>query len=147
MAGTSRTPWHLWVVGVVALLWNGFGAYDFVMTTTQGEAYMRSMGMTQPMIDYFNAMPAWMYGPWILGVWGAVAGTILLLMRSRWAAPAFGLSVVGAVVSCLYQKVINPMPPLPEAMQAMGYMCYVIVAIAAVLLWYAWTMRKKGVLG
>ncbi len=147
MAGTSKTPWHLWVVGAVALLWNGFGGYDFIMTTTQGEPYMRSMGMTQPMIDYFNAMPAWMYGPWILGVWGAVAGTILLLMRSRWAVTAFALSLLGAVVSLIYQKVIDPMPPLPEAMQAMGYMSYVIVVIAAFLLWYAWTMRKKGVLG
>ena len=25
---TVKTPWHLWVVGVLALLWNGFGAYD-----------------------------------------------------------------------------------------------------------------------
>ncbi|WP_440136941.1 ABC transporter permease subunit, partial [Klebsiella pneumoniae] len=32
------------------------------------------------MIDYFNAMPMWMYGPWILGVWGAVLGSILLLV-------------------------------------------------------------------
>lgn len=21
----TRTPWHLWVVGVIAVLWNGFG--------------------------------------------------------------------------------------------------------------------------
>ena len=27
---TRSTPWHLWVVGVVSLLWNGFGAYDFL---------------------------------------------------------------------------------------------------------------------
>lgn len=70
----TKTPWHLWLVGVLSLLWNGFGAYDFVMTNTQGEAYMRASGMTQPMIDYYNAMPTWMYGPWVLGVFGAVLG-------------------------------------------------------------------------
>lgn len=146
MTEKMKTPWHLWVVGLVSLLWNGFGAFDFIMTNTQGEAYMRSAGMTQPMIDYFVAMPTWMYAPWILGVWGAVAGSILLLLRSRWAVVAFALSLIGAVVSAVYQKIINPMPPLPEAMQAMGYMSYVIVVIAAFLLWYAWAMRKKGVL-
>lgn len=146
MTEKAKTPWHLWVVGLVSLLWNAFGAFDFVMTNTQGEAYMRSAGMTQPMIDYFVAMPTWMYGPWILGVWGAVAGSILLLLRSRWAVVAFALSLIGAVVSAIYQKLINPMPPLPEAMQTMGYMSYVIVVIAAFLLWYAWAMRKKGVL-
>ena len=25
---TGRTPIHLWIIGAVALLWNGFGCYD-----------------------------------------------------------------------------------------------------------------------
>ena len=52
---TVRTPWHLWAVGVVSLLWNGFGAYDFIMTSTQGETYMRSMKFSQEMIDLARA--------------------------------------------------------------------------------------------
>ena len=147
MAATKKTPWHLWLVGAIALLWNGFGAYDFIMTNTQGAAYMRSSGMTQSMIDYFMAMPTWMYVPWTLGVWGAVAGTVLLLTRSRWAVHAYALSLVGAVVSLIYQKFIAPIPPLPEALAVMAYMPYVIVGIAALLLLYARAMRKTGVLG
>ncbi|HEY0600718.1 hypothetical protein [Brevundimonas sp.] len=143
---TTRTPWHLWVVGVLSLLWNGFGGYDFIMTTTQGEAYFRASGFDQAMIDYYNAMPAWMYAPWILGVWGAVAGSILLLMRSRFAVPAFALSLLGALVSLVYGQFMNPMPELPPAMAMMKYMPYVITLIAAFLAWYAWTMSKKGVL-
>jgi hypothetical protein len=30
------TPWHLWLVGVLALLWNSFGAFDYVMTIPTG---------------------------------------------------------------------------------------------------------------
>ena len=141
----TKTPWHLWVVGVLSLLWNGFGAYDFIMSTTKGEAYMRASGMTQPMIDYYDAMPAWMYGPWTLGVWGAVLGSVLLLIRRRLAVPAFTLSLLGAAASLIYGKV-NPMPPLPPAMAAMGYMPWIIVLIAALMLWYAWAMAKRGVL-
>ena len=77
MADGTKTPWHVWLVGGLSLLWNAFGGYDFIMTNTQGETYMRASGMTQPMIDYFNAMPTWMYVPWTLGVWGAIAGSIL----------------------------------------------------------------------
>ena len=143
---TVRTPWHLWVVGVVSLLWNGFGAYDFVMSSTQGETYMRAAGMTQAMIDYYNAMPTWMWGPWILGVWGAVLGSILLLARSRWAVWAFALSLLGALVSMIYTKVMNPPPPPPAEMAMMAWMPYAILVIAAFLAWYAWTMEKKGVL-
>ena len=145
MTDANKTPWHLWLVGVVSLMWNAFGGYDFFMSVTQGETYWRASGMTQPMIDYYNAMPTWMYGPWIIGVWGAVLGSVLLLMRRRFAVPVFGLSLLGAVVSLLY-GVMNPMPELPPAMAAMTYMPWVIVVIAALLLWYAWAMGKKGVL-
>ena len=44
MIETVKTPWHLWLVGVLSLLWNGFGAFDFIQTTTRGEAYMRAAG-------------------------------------------------------------------------------------------------------
>jgi len=145
MAVGTKTPWHLWVVGVVSLLWNAFGGFDFVMSTTRGESYWRESGMTQPMIDYYNAMPAWMYGPWILGVWGAVIGSILLLVRKNLAVPVFAASLLGAVISLLY-GLFNPMPPLPPAMAVMTYMPWGIVVIAALLLWYAWAMKKRGVL-
>lgn len=142
---TVKTPWHLWVIGVVSLLWNAFGGYDFIMTNTQGEAYMRASGMTQPMIDYFMAMPTWMYVPWTLGVWGAVAGSILLLLRSRWTVWAWALSLVGAVVSLGY-GLMNPMPGLPPEMAMMKWMPWAIVVIAALLLLYARAMRRKGIL-
>jgi hypothetical protein len=142
----AATPWHLWAVGGISLLWNGFGGYDFVMSVTQGETWWRASGMTQPMIDYFNAMPNWMYVPWVLGVWGAVAGSILLLLRSRFAVHAFALSLLGAVGNLLYGLVIARMPALPPEMAMMAYMPWAIVVIAAFLAWYAWTMSKKGVL-
>jgi hypothetical protein len=145
MADGTKTPRHLWLAGGLSLLWNGFGAYDFIMTNTQGAAYMRASGMTQPMIDYFLAMPTWMYGPWTLGVWGAFAGSILLLLRMKWAVPAFALLLVGAVVSLIF-GLLNPMPGLPPEMAVMAWMPWVIVVIAAVLLGYAWTMGKRGVL-
>ena len=143
---TTRTPWHLWAVGAISLLWNAFGAYDFFMSITQGEAYWRASGMSEDMIAYYNAMPTWMYVPWVLGVWGAVAGSILLLMRSRFAVHAFVASLFGAVVSLLYGAVIDKAPAPPPELAVMAYMPYVIAVIAAVLAWYAGSMRKKGVL-
>jgi hypothetical protein len=102
--------------------------------------------MTDAMIAYYNAMPTWMYVPWVLGVWGAVAGSILLLLRSRFAVHAFVLSLLGAVVSLLYGAVIDKAPAPPPEMAVMAYMPYVITVIAAFLAWYAWTMSRKGVL-
>ena len=98
----ATRPWHLWLVGIVAVLWNAYGAYDYVMTNTQGEAYLRSAGMTDAQITYFNAMPDWMTAVWAIGVWGGVLGSLLLLLRSKWSLHVFLASLAAVVVSVIY---------------------------------------------
>ena len=84
MVETVKTPWHLWAVGVLSLLWNGFGAFDFVQTVARGEAYMPEAGFGDEMISYYNALPSWMYAPWVLGVWGAVIGSGQVDVEPSW---------------------------------------------------------------
>jgi hypothetical protein len=140
----SRAPWHLWVVGLVGLLWNGFGAYDYLMTNIQGDAYMRSMGMTDAQIAYMGAMPAWMTAVWAVGVWGAVAGTILLLMRSRWSVHVYAVSLAALLVSLVYAYALSDGA---RVMGQMGMIMNLVVTAGAVFfLWYAWTMRRRGAL-
>ncbi len=39
------TPTHLWIVGVLSLLWNLFGCYDYLMSELSPASYFASMGM------------------------------------------------------------------------------------------------------
>ncbi|HYC97002.1 hypothetical protein [Brevundimonas sp.] len=141
---TTRTPWHLWVVGVVSLLWNGFGATDFAMTMVNREAWFEMMKVTPEQAALMAAMPAWTYVAWFAGTWGAFLGTLALLFRSRWAVQLFLVSLIGLAISLVYSY------GLSEAGASMGqkgvitYAC--ITAGALFFLWYAWTMGKKGVL-
>lgn len=66
--GQTKAPWHLWLVGVLATLWNGFGAFDFTATFSRFEAW--TSNVPQPMLDYIYALPPWMWIGWALGVWG-----------------------------------------------------------------------------
>ena len=146
--GTSRIPMHLWLVGVLALLWNGFGAYDYLMTRTQGADYIRSMmpgADAEAMMAYVNGFPMWASIGWGLGVWGGLAGAALLLLRHRWAAPVLGLSMVGAILGLGYQ-IANPaaVAGMHEGMN--GVMPYVIIIVAVLLFLYARSMRTRGVL-
>ena len=135
------TPWHFWVVVVVGLLWNGFGGFDYTMSHLQGEAYYRQMGMSDAVIAYMDTYPSWMHAVWAIGVWGSVLGSILLLLRSRWAFHAFALSTLGALGALIYTFVT------PGAAEAMGLvMPLVIVVICLFFVWYSWTMTKRGVL-
>ena len=141
--GGARTPWHLWVVGVVAILWNGFGGFDYTMTQLQGEAWLVRFGMTEAQIAYFNATPAWAHGAWAVGVWGGLLCGLLLLMRRKWAMPVFVVSFLGWVAGMVYAfGLSNGM----EAMGEMWPMQIVIGAACVFFIWYAWTMSNKGVL-
>ena len=145
---STRTPVHLWIVGILSLLWNAMGCFDYVMTRMRNTDYLSS---AMPNVDP-NAMLAWIDGfpiyaqiGWALGVWGGLLGSELLLVRSRYAVWAYGLSLLGAVVGLGYQ--IAAAPPLAGADDAMSKaMPYVIILVALGLFLYARAMEKKAVL-
>jgi hypothetical protein len=140
----AKAPWHLWVVGIVGILWNGFGGYDYVMTNTGGEAYLRSMNVDEAMIGYVMAMPAWMTGVWAIGVWGGLIGVVLLLLRRKWALYAFAASLAGFLTSLLYYYALS------NGAEVMGmesrWLNGAILAGCLFFLWYAWFATKRGYL-
>ncbi|MGZ8364389.1 MAG: hypothetical protein ACXW3D_10320 [Caulobacteraceae bacterium] len=142
-AGGS-TPWHLWLVGLLALLWNGYGGYDYLMTMTKGDAYMKAGGMSDEMIAYFHTYPVWMTAVWAIGVWGGVLGAILLLLRKRWAFHVFAASLIAFVVSLIYQYGLSNGGGL--ATQKMMIVQGVILVLCLFFAWYSMSQMKKGVL-
>lgn len=141
-AAVVRPPWHFWVIAVLSLLWNAFGCFDYSMTMTRNAAYLAQF--PPEMIDYLDTFPTWATTVWALGVWGALAGSILLLGRSRLAVTAFAVSLAGLAASTAYQASTD----VPAVMETTGMivMNLVIWALAIFFLWYAWKQRAKGVL-
>lgn len=145
-APTARAPTHLWIVGILSLIWNCFGAYDYVMTRMRNLDYLASMGGDpNVMLAYIDGMPIYAQVGWGLGVWGAILGSVLLLMRNRFAVHAFALSLLGAVVSFGAQY-LGPPPPPEMTAGALKYMPLLIIGLAIAQLWYANMVRKDGVL-
>jgi hypothetical protein len=143
-AKSAATPWHLWAVGIVGVLWNGFGVYDYLMTNTGGEAYLRSMNIDEAMIAYVMSMPSWMTAVWAVGVWGGLAGAVLLLLRMKWALYVFAASLAGFLTSLVYYYVLS------NGMEIMGAgslgLNGAILAGCLFFLWYAWSATKRGLL-
>ena len=141
----DRTPAHLWIVGLLAVLWNGFGGYDYLMTQTANADYFDMIGFTDAQRAYVESFPAWMNGAWAVGVWGGLLGALLLLARSRWAVTAFALSLLGLALGTLYQYVLSSPPPEMSSTFIIA-MNLLIWAVAIGLLIYAMRMRRAGVL-
>jgi hypothetical protein len=141
---TAKAPWHLWLIGVFALLFNSIGVFDYVMSKVQGPSYMAKAGMTPEQIAYYARMPAWMTAVWAIGVFGAFLASILLLMRRKSAFPVFGVSLAAFLISLLYTYVLT------DGGTIMGQQMAIVSAVIAILLlffaWYARAMAKRGVL-
>ena len=137
-----KTPIHLWIVGILALLWNAIGAFDYFATQTRMESYMSKF--TPEQLEYFYGFPAWMDAAWAIAVWGSLLGALALLMRKTWAVTLFGLAILGLLVSTVYNFVISNGA---EMMGSQGVIFTVIIWVIALLLFfYARAMASRKVL-
>lgn len=141
-ATEGHTPWHLWVIGIVALLWNGMGAVDYLMTETQNDAYMSRF--TPEQLDFFYGFPAWVVAFWALAVWGGLLGAIFLLLRKRFAVQTFLVSFVAMVITAIRNYVFADGLAVTGGF---GLVFSLIIFVFALLLYlYARAMRQRGVL-
>jgi hypothetical protein len=140
----ASTPWHLWAVGIVSLLWNGFGGYDYVMSMTGNLDYFQMMGFGAEEVAWVDAMPAWAKAAWAIGVWVSVLGSLLLLLRSRYAELAFLASFAGAVVSFAYQ--FSADKPASMESGSAAVMPFVIIILIVAQWYYAKRQAAAGVL-
>ncbi|MEO1730939.1 MAG: hypothetical protein AAFR64_09385 [Pseudomonadota bacterium] len=144
-----KAPWHLWVLGIVSLIWFAGGANDYVQTKLVNMDYLGmaadSVGVpVEVIVDYFANYPLWANICWALGVWGAVAGSLLLLLRSRYAFHALIASVIGLLGSTLYAFISDIPPELASTFQLVFTVIIWLSVLA--MAWYAKAMTKAGVL-
>jgi hypothetical protein len=137
-----KTPWWFWAVAVLSLLWNAMGALDYTMTHMRVESYMAAF--TEEQRTYFLGFPAWAVACWAFGVWGSFAGSLLLLLRSKIAVYATGLSIIGLVGTTIYQLTSN----IPGSLNtAFTWTFSAAIWLATIgLFWFAWRMQARGIL-
>ena len=139
-----KTPIHLWIIGLVSLIWNAFGAYGYLMSQFEGPAYLAQIDAAG--LAFLENAPGWFEATWAIGVWFSVFGSVLLLLRSRLARTCFGFSFLGFAASAVYRfgvakpAMLSVTPPEMLAFSA-------LIAVVIILLYfYAKTMTRRGVL-
>lgn len=139
----SKVPVSYWIVCGLAFLVDVFGAYDYVMIRMQDDEYLRSMQARIPslIIEWYDNYPLWAHIAWASFTWFALAGSVLLLARSRYAVTAFLIATVGAVLNVVYH-LMTPLPPVLEQ-PVIKAMPYLIVAIMLSQFLYARAVADK----
>lgn len=138
----SKVPLHLWIVGVLAVLWNAIGAFDYAATQLRIEPYMSQF--TPEQLEYFYGFPAWSVAAWAIAVWGSLIASLGLLLRRRWAVPLFGIAIVAMVLAAIQNFLLS------DGLRIMGsggaMFTAVIWIIAFALFFYARALAARGVL-
>lgn len=140
----AKTPWHVWVVGVFALLWNAMGSVDFTMTQLHNEAWLQKC--TPEQLAYLNGFPGWAVIGWGAGTWGGLLGSLLILLRRGFAVNLFAVSLIGVALTDLYMYVLSDGCKVMGGNAGVAMFSAVIALIAVLLFIYSRTQRRRGVL-
>ena len=140
---TPGRPWHLWLIGIIGLLWSAIGVISFMLTQMNVEAVMSRFPPQQR--AYFESFPLWAVLFWAIGVFSGVIGCLLLLLKNRLAFHVLVASAIGAIVSNLGGLFLLGGMEVMRETGGLGFTAVPIV-FGAFLAYYAHAMSKKGVL-
>lgn len=133
------TPWHLWVIGILALLWNGMGALTIIMAQLG-----RLPNMDADEVAYYAAQPLWLVIATDVALISAVLAAVALLLRSKLAVWLFAVSVVAIFLTNLYDIASSKSRMLVD--RGALIMTLVIAGLAILQFLYAFAMKRRLVL-
>ena len=134
-----KAPWHLWVVGVLAMLWNGSGA-----ATIMAAQYGAYPNLPADEAAYYAAQPLWFALVTDVALFGGILGGLALLLRSRWAPALFAISLLAIMVTNGYDLASGTSRMFTNTTTVV--VTCLIWILAILQLWYAAAMRGRGVL-
>jgi hypothetical protein len=131
-AKTKQTTGSIWLLAVAGLgvLWNVYGAYQYIGSFSQTKASLMAVGMTGPQAELYLSLPAWISVVFAIGVFGGLAGSISLLMKKAIALPVFAVSLVGYILLFIGDYYYGVFENIPTQIVILA----VVVAVAATLL-------------
>ena len=138
-AGRAAAPLHLWVVGVLLVLWNGLGVALAIAAQTA-----RMPSVDPDISAYFDNQPLWFVLIADLGPIAGLAGAVAMLLQSRTALWFFVAQIVITSLANGYEVVVGSSLLLtnPETRNA----SLVLAVFIAAEIGYAWFLTRRHVL-
>ena len=101
-AARARVPTWFWIVALLAVAWEAFGAYIYVTQSLVPDAERQG--------DYAT-MASWQWGMFAVAVWSGLLGALALLLRSRFAVLLLLVSFLAAVILHSYAALAGGISP------------------------------------
>jgi hypothetical protein len=131
---------NFWIIGGAALVWNLLGIVIYVGQVTMSPDALAKL--TEAQQDLITSTPAWSNAAWAIAVNAGAFGSLLMLLRKRWAIPLFILSLVAILVQDFEAFVLR------DAYGVLGINSLIIpsmvLVIAIALVLYSRHARDRG---
>lgn len=143
MSNQTKPPTSFWVVGVLALIWNGFGVMTYLMMQlATSDTVSEAIAKNDMAIE---SLPIWVTSAYAIAVWSGLLASLFLLVRKSWAKTWFLISLLGVLVQSIYTFFISN--TLADS-GASGMVLSIAIIIVAVYLYsYSGKAQKRGWLG
>lgn len=138
----SRAPTWFWAAAAFGLIWNVYGVYQFMGTFSQTTESLTAAGMTAEQAAIYLALPAWITVVFAIGVFGGLAGSVVLMLRKAVAVPVFTVSLVGYIALFSGDYAYGIFENIPTQLAILVF----VVVVAAALLALAWFARKSSII-
>ena len=130
------------IVGMLALLWNLVGVAAFLMQRVLPAEALQAMPPERRAVH--EATPAWLYVFYGLATFGGALSALGLLLRRRWAAPAFLVALLALLLQIVAGYATTPAWAL-GGVASLGFPV-LLVGVAIALLLFARRMAARDIL-
>ena len=142
MTNSTSVSKGFWVVGILGLIWNCMGAFQFFLEYNYWTNPESRSALSEDLAPFYDTTPAWLYVIFAVSVLTGLIGCIGLLMRKSWAVSLFLISLITVVVQMMYNligtKLIEVIGPSAAVMPI------VVMLIALGLFLYSKQSARKG---
>jgi high-affinity Fe2+/Pb2+ permease len=143
MSETNKPGIVFWIIGIIALIWNGWGSFLYIAQAYDMEIATKDLSQEQTAL--LEGMPAWYTALFAIAVFAGVIGAIIFLMRKKMTVTLFIISFIAATINQVYWLFrTNAVEVFSDHQPYL--MPVVIVAIGIFLIWYSKNQKAKGIL-
>ena len=127
---TNKPPIWIWIVSVIALIWNGLGVMAYLtraFMTDEMIAELPAEAQAEFLVEY----PAWYTAAFALAVFCGALGCLALIIKKKWAYPLLVISALGAIVQHIYLFMNVDMDGAAMVMPIL------VIGVCIFLIWFA----------
>ena len=135
----TKAPTSFYIIGGIFFLWNFTGLALYYQQMTMSPEILASFGPVKA--AFIEATPVWANAAYATAVTFGFIASILLLLRNRWALPAYLVSFVCILVQDFESFVIR------DVVGVFGSEAFVIpplvLVIAIIEIWYSKSVANR----